>query len=238
MQPAGVTSPGRGPGRCSCGLWPPGQQRLQLQGAGLAHSLTPPRAWHAVGARKGCWSSEPPGRGLSPASSPFPADPVCPSPAPGLQGLARGPSPSVRAHSVAVILPVCPGIPLGSGLSCICLHISAPTAGLGTEQGSRKFVRWLNWRFSRWCQNPFWVTWLWQERAHPTPAGARGIKAKLVLPIDPQKLVGPGSPMSPARWTGLIPAHKPTSVQARAEVFTWRRSPGLGWLRTQLGISD
>lgn len=56
--------------------------------------------------------------------------------------------------------------------------------------------------------------------------------------IDPQKLVGPGLPMSPARWTGLIPAHKPTSVQAWAEVFTWRRSPGLGWLRTQLGISD
>lgn len=62
-------------------------------------------------------------------------------------------------------------------------------------------------------------------RKEPLSSRGRDSKAKLLPAPDPWRLAWPGPSTSPARWTGLFPAHRPTSIQAQAEVFTWRRSP-------------
>ena len=217
-----VTSPGRRPGRCSCGLWPPGQQRLQGGGLCAGSHLPGPGA-------RGT------GRGL--------AEQMSPGPPHAYRGLSQHPYPFLltqsahraRLNSGALLrwlsvasLGFCTSVmPFTCFLAIplrrtgfVYFQISPPSMGFGREQCSGMFMA-AELEAQLLVPKPL----VWGGRNPPLSSRGRDSKAKLLPPPDPWRLVWPGPSTSPARWTGLFPAHRPTSMQARAEVFTWRRSP-------------
>ena len=105
-----------------------------------------------------------PCRALSPASSPLPADPVCPSCRAQLGGTSQvvcwrllWASVHLCRHTAMPLFYLSPGNSSKLGTGFVYFHISKSTTGLGTEQNSGTFVGWLNWRLSCWSPNPSWV---------------------------------------------------------------------------------
>lgn len=218
-----VTSPGRRPGRCSCGLWPPGRQRLQGGGLCAGSHLPGPVAW-------GHW------KGM--------AEQMSPGPPHAYRGLSQHPYPFLltqsahwaRLNSGALLrwfsvasLGFCPSvmpftcllaIPLGQGLV-----LSISTSHHHPWGLAESSVQGCLWAAELEAQLLVPKPLVWGGRNPPLSSRGRDSKAKLLPAPDPWRLAWPGPSTSPARWTGLFPDHRPTSMQARAEVFTWRRSP-------------